>query len=260
MPSPPSPKPFQQSRTKIGRARKLAEELSVEVAAYIARDPYCALVMRKKATNHHFIGFLNREFVPDTVTTIFGDILHNLRSALDLLANDLVALSGSTPKRVYFPFAISESELPAQIGDKMKGATPEVIQMITALKPYRNGNEALRALHDLNVRDKHVALLGAGAGGSISFGMDQMTVGHAPGWYHTDFSKTPYTPIDTTGFPVEEGDEILGKAAEGETNVHIGEGLPLAGNDVLETVAELTGLVEEIVELFESHFLGQQNI
>lgn len=93
-------------------------------------------------------------------SAIIGDVLHNLRAALDLLAVGLVAQNNGNPKGVHFPFADSADELERQIKDKrMLRAAPAVVDMLRALKPYRGGNLALRHVHDLDVRDKHQMLV-----------------------------------------------------------------------------------------------------
>ena len=38
-------------------------------------------------------------------------------------------------------------------------AAPEVVQIIRSLKPYKGGNEALRAIHDLDIFDKHKTII-----------------------------------------------------------------------------------------------------
>ncbi len=46
----------------------------------------------------------------------------------------------------------------------MRRASPEAVRLLRSLKPYAGGNEALRAIHDLDIQDKHkepIAILSA---------------------------------------------------------------------------------------------------
>lgn len=248
-------RPFDGVKLKIARARKHTAELEIETARYLSRDPYVPLLIFDTQTKEHYVHALSREDVPSDMVTIFGDAIFNLRSALDILANDLVALNGAIPKKVYFPFADTKERLEDQIEEKLKMASADVKEMVRAFRPYRGGNKLLRALHDLNIRDKHVAVLGAGAGQSMIFTKDDMTE-VAPGKWVADFSNLPTVPIDPTGFPVNEHGVIVGKLATAESYVHIGPDLPLAGEPIIPTLNKLVDLVQGIVDTFEAKLLG----
>jgi hypothetical protein len=78
------------------------------------------------------------------------------------MASDLVRANGKNPDGVYFPF----SENPGDFDEMVKRrrfdrAEIAAVQLLKVYRPYRNGNEALRALHDLDVDDKHKALIPA---------------------------------------------------------------------------------------------------
>ena len=89
---------------------------------------------------------------------IAGDIVQNLRSALDHLAYQLaeVGSPGSTPSEwVAFPIVRDAKDYESAKARKVKGMRPEAIKAIDSLKPYQGGNEALWRLHELNNVDKH---------------------------------------------------------------------------------------------------------
>ena len=99
--------------------------------------------------------FTNEPF-PEELSAIFGDIVHNLRTALDLAASACVRANGKSDKGVFFPFCKEASELDAMIKRRnIDRAHPDVVSYIRSLAPYKGGNIALRAIHDLDVRDKH---------------------------------------------------------------------------------------------------------
>ncbi len=98
---------------------------------------------------------------------LIGDAIHNMRAALDLMACDLVRLNGKRFDNVSFPFAQTASALEQQIKDKnFKRAHPDAVALLRSLKPYKDkGDVALRAIHDLDIMDKHQALLPAVSAG-----------------------------------------------------------------------------------------------
>ncbi len=89
-----------------------------------------------------------------------GDLLHNLRAALDLMACDLVRLNGLNANGVHFPFSETPKDLPEMIKRrKFFRAGPEAVELLKKMRPYRGGQEALRAIHDLDIQDKHKELI-----------------------------------------------------------------------------------------------------
>lgn len=245
---------FEASKLKVERAKKHIEELTGECDAYLSRDPYVSLLVLDKTDNSHSILMDCREHVPQLLGLILGDVVYNLRSSLDILANDIVSLCGAKPHKVYFPFADSADALEDQIKTKMRGATKDALDIIRTLNPYRGGNEYLRALHDLNIRDKHIELLSTSAGQSIEFDASAM-VQIAEKAFMVDLSKIPTTYIDPAGFTIQDNEVVVGKIKSCKAFVHIGEGLPLAGKPVIEALAELISIVQGIIAMFESHFI-----
>ena len=103
-------------------------------------------------------------FVSFDLLTAAGDVIHNLRGALDHLAYQMTMAHRprTTEKElrgIYFPICKDKGayEKAAKGYKKFFGA--EAIQLLDALKPYKNGNEALYRLHDLNNISKHRLLL-----------------------------------------------------------------------------------------------------
>jgi hypothetical protein len=98
--------------------------------------------------------------VPEEVSLIAGDILHNFRCALDYVFCGMLLAAGITPStNAKFPIygrpEIFEKVLPS----KTMGLEEEVRNAIRRLRPYKGGNYFLWALHELNNTDKHRLLL-----------------------------------------------------------------------------------------------------
>jgi hypothetical protein len=98
--------------------------------------------------------------VPNELGAIVGDVIHNLRAALDLTAAEVVRSAGGDDKKVSFPFCESEEDLDGMIQRRnFDQAGEEAVALLRTLKPYREGNLALRVIHDINIHDKHRALI-----------------------------------------------------------------------------------------------------
>jgi len=104
------------------------------------------------------------EFDPDRLNetaAIVGDVVHNLRSALDHLA--AVAIEQNCSKstiRTGFPICSNKSDLDAKINVKLSGAPEEFMEFVAQLKPYRDaGDITLANIADLNNLDKHRSLV-----------------------------------------------------------------------------------------------------
>lgn len=155
--------PFEASRLKIWRAGHHVGSLDSEIAAYMARRPAYANIRSGAPVKD--VGMVYHEVVvteaiPIHLSTIVGDIVHNLRTSLDLLACDLVRMNGGDTGGVYFPFAKDATELETMIAKRhIDRAAHEVIDLVRSLKPYVGGNLVLRGIHDLDIIDKHQELV-----------------------------------------------------------------------------------------------------
>jgi hypothetical protein len=154
---------FEAPNHKISRARKHIDELEVAVANYLALNPVQIVVEQWKAQipwpTDAWTARI-RKPVPPEFGLMIGDAVHNLRTALDLCANDLVRSKGKSTKGVYFPFADSKDGLDEMIKRKnFNRAGPVAVEALKFCAPYRGGNIGLRSLHELDIADKHQALV-----------------------------------------------------------------------------------------------------
>jgi hypothetical protein len=84
--------------------------------------------------------------VPDEIRLIAGEVIHNLRSALDHLAYQLYLRGGKAQgkgRHVYFPICESKTVYDDKKGRKTRGMTPGAIAAIDATHPYKGGNDLL---------------------------------------------------------------------------------------------------------------------
>jgi hypothetical protein len=152
---------FDAPRMKLRRARHHIDNLQSQVQAYLARRPFCLEIIGEPTYPHGKRWCVRmREDVPMDFAMIIGDAIHNLRATLDLLACDLVRANGGNDKDVRYPFAGSPDELELRMKDcHLDRAKPAVRDLIRESKPYRGVTSPIRTIHDLDVQDKHHALI-----------------------------------------------------------------------------------------------------
>jgi len=104
-------------RLKIERAKEHIGDLDVAVRAFWESRPYEVSTKRDDQTRKLIYYASKVERTPDRLATITGDIIQNLRSALDHLAYQLflVGTNGKVSGRhVYFPIFADSKEYMAE--------------------------------------------------------------------------------------------------------------------------------------------------
>lgn len=162
-------RPFDAARIKIDRTKRHLQELQSEIDGFFQRDGVSIIFEIAEEYAGTGVGemgaftYREKEQIPLAWSAIVGDVLHNLRSSLDLMACDIHRLTGGQPKditAVHYPFCKDKSEFARTIKERRLGhAGSEFLDIIKATAPYKGGNEGLRAVHDLNILDKHQALV-----------------------------------------------------------------------------------------------------
>jgi hypothetical protein len=153
-------------RIKVERANQHLAELKKGLASGMA-DQLHAVTMESDTKSLYESGPF---FILDsTIPAIVGDIVHNLRSALDHLAWQLVSVgvaNGETRsqgwEKIQFPIAHSFDSFVSMKGRAIEGARREAIKVLDRLKPYQGGNDALWLLRQLDNTDKHSFILPVG--------------------------------------------------------------------------------------------------
>lgn len=148
---------------KLDRAHEHRDALQREIESLSERNSYFLVREKRNEGREHVfrIHFLKE---PDRVRwgLIFGDSVHNLRSALDHLVVAIAAsVHGDFPPpdfhRLMFP--ISESPSKFDNAKRCVQSLPEGIQaVIEELQPYQTRDSdpfSLQLLHDFDITDKH---------------------------------------------------------------------------------------------------------
>lgn len=265
------PSDLSSARRKIERANKHIADLSLKVADFLGGNPYHAVP--KYHVKEDITAFvLDRwEDVPEPIPEIIGDALHNLRSALDHLANTLVErgvqseIKRPDKPRTYFPICESSKKYEAEAPRKVEGMRQPDIDAIALLKPYLGGTDILWGLHTLDIIDKHRMIVTTGSAvESISFVLNAGYLSrHSKGRINLPqslisprrVSQSPKTRIVAGN----KGDIVAGRIGDYERNEHVeltftvtfDEPEIFEGRPVMETLKQLADLVSGIVDSFE---------
>lgn len=154
-----------QINVKVNRARFHLEALSALLGAYFQSQPFSIGTRRDPRTRRLDYFVQDVKPLPTGTSAVVGDVLQNLRSALDHVAYRLVSVgAGIAPSgHVYFPIADSRTAYERKRSNDLRGARPQAIRAVDGLRPYKDGNLTLWQLHKLNIVDKHRALITVGS-------------------------------------------------------------------------------------------------
>ena len=237
-------KRFDTSRLKLKRARYHIGDLQTQIQQYLMRGPiYLEIAEGTTQSRQKWIVRV-REEVPTDFAAIIGDVIHNLRAALDIMACELVRLNGESDDDVYFPFAKGAQHLEETIRSRnMHRASPQAIALLKSLKPYPGGNDPLRAIHDLDIIDKHQALI---------------PVSHAVGPPDLPgLARIRFGPVEDgmwVGVPDGHGVFQIGWTLRPEFRMDFPPlpvlNLPFASQEIVPTLISLANLVGGIIESF----------
>lgn len=143
--------------TKIERAEKHIRDLKAEWRAF-GRRAYGIRAYEEGQVRNYRVRV--REAIPLQLSTIIGDAVSNLRSALDYLVYQLLdAKSLKAGRHHYFPISPGAKEFKSSYRGKIKGVGDEAERLIEALKPYKGGTDGFWHLNELCRIDKHRLLI-----------------------------------------------------------------------------------------------------
>jgi hypothetical protein len=255
-------KPLEGSKLKVKRAKEHFRQIEAEIKTFNASKPYRIMVEEEPQSGDQLYRVKIKKQPPPMWATIIGDIVHNLRSALDLLVNDAVRANGNTPNRYTgFPVYKSADAFEAGFSGKVRGVSTKAIETIKSLKPYKDGNEALWHIHCLDITDKHRLILSVGS----AYRNFNVVLKMRVPWEEGEVVKSPpiaLKPADQL-YPLKDGAVVMCVKAAARMShsndapdyqftfeVAFGDGEIVQGEPVLPTLQQLITSVESIIDIF----------
>lgn len=176
---------FRASHLKVNRAAHHIDELNAEFAAYTATAPLKLVweqidwIERFESiypSNSKLVGLVSRIHnpVPEKLAPIIGDVVHNLRSALDIMMTEVVLNhdAGAVTRLLCFPMWEDDSKKKNALSKSQVGRAAPIVQtLVEAWEPFRGGRSRLFALHELWNLDKHRSIIPVMSGAEFSEGM-----------------------------------------------------------------------------------------
>jgi len=254
-------------QVKIERAKKHIVDLQTEIRTFFDSNPYEIRTKRDPQTRRLIYYLFRVEEIPYSIAAISGDILQNLRSALDHLAQQLWLVNNPgaiSNGDVYFPTDSSATQFKANAPGKVKGLRQDAIDALYSAEPYDGGKGSdFSVINRLNRVDKHRILISAltqlqsiNIGALGGAGVQKM-------WDKLQIKRTVpkmdlyLAPADTSA--LKAGSEIFIDLPDAEVNKDVDFRLSIAlyepgiieGKPLIETVQHFTDLVSSTVLLFK---------
>ena len=160
--------PLEGVRQKMNRAKEQLAQIEDEVASFWERKPYGSIGHYEPESSRYV--FSIRVFEPTPFArwgVLVGEFIHNVRSAIDHVAWQLVCLNNRKPieRQTGFPICMNPSDWHTQRGGglwMLEGASDHIKTEIEGLQPYHAGDlkrdHYLAVLQDLWNIDKHRVL------------------------------------------------------------------------------------------------------
>ncbi|TCB17800.1 hypothetical protein E0J18_12020 [Rhizobium leguminosarum bv. viciae] len=265
------------TKLKVDRAKRHLNEYNAILKAFIERDPYQITYELDPLSGELVMAARVREGLPAELSTVIGDVVHNLRSALDQMVCALVRSNGQKVTRAHsFPIAEAAQKFAKLASVRLEHVPQKARRFIYLLRPYQGGNRLFWLLSELDNMDKHDDIipvaegsaqtqlkigspamfitpdgglgLGGGPPGSVPFG-------HHWGWVIPDDAKRVEL---TSGYQelYRVSPKLAGFNIDYQMGVRITLGAARAaqGEVASQLLNELIKLVERVVSIVERRF------
>jgi hypothetical protein len=238
--------PFAGIGAKLNRSHENICNLESEIARFFQDSKYPVLSEDNQKIIPEAVEYLYKLIIPPRFSVLSGEIIHHLRSCLDHLVWHFSDAAYREEKGnirfIEFPI-LKEPPTPtnvfARYERKIKGITSTgVLDLIKRLQPYNRpapSESLLLAIHDLDIIDKHRALVIVLSSGALKFPIDlwQRYVSHECG-------VPGSSPVDLMGEFKNRG-EILPQIAFSD----------FCGGESEIVVQALTGMHNYVIKIVE---------
>ena len=258
---------------KVERAKKYILDLEAAIAAFRKTEPYTVGTKRDPQTRKLVYYMTRVDPVPLDIAAISGDVVHNLRGALDYLHQHLfmIGTGTSAPSKdvaFYIDGDPNPNHYKTSAPAKVQGLRQDAIDALRRIEPHKGGTgHNLWILSELNNIDKHRALVMVGSAyRSMSFWpIAQRSMATIPGAVAIpdEVARVMHEalfirPADAL-CPLKAGDELFIDAVDAEPNqqmqfrfdIAINEPQVIESKPILEALHQLVEFVSDIVKDFK---------
>lgn len=236
---------------KVKRSNEQIADLNREIDAFLDEPPYGASRVIYDIDSERFqeLSKLHhgRE-IPLRFSVLVGEIVHNLRSALDHLAFQLVKAAGNRPTRkTAFPLftkdPTGDKKATTSYDSSVEGMSLRAKALINRLQPYQPSREStegdpLAILSRLSNRDKHREL---NIVGTVSTGHSSLLIFHDIPNDDADGSS----PTMVSDIAVDVGGKLTTDISLDEADVH---------GPLVDTMTRLSDETRQVIAIFAKLF------
>lgn len=239
-----APNKYDSARRKLRRAEEHIDALEKIVSGIVHSKHYKVAVVQDPATKKTSV----RLDKPDSrtlppITPLIGDAVHNLRSALDHVAFEVLVPAGISPSKTTFPVANDVTILSKNSSySTFQSIAPKVANVIG--KHVLQSGPRLCELHQLDINDKHRELVTSFAVAKISvlaISDEKNPPSVAP---HTLFVLPNGVPL-TSGSPADLHNQ---QNAAADLVIMFGQGEPCGEVSVIDSLKNYATVVRDIID------------
>jgi hypothetical protein len=254
-------------KLKVDRAIHHIDELHAAMQRWHDSGPYSVVRETDPKTGDYSFRLQIQRQIPFSWAASIGDTFHNLRSALNHSMVQLVMANGGTvTKTTEFPVFQNVQAYNAKAAGKVLGASQQAIDLIDAAKPYKGGNDGLWQIHELDIIDKHRALVPAfGSYTALTIDPVKMLRATHAGLEIPEDVSLPLSIRPANRCPLEDGQELyrvpadqIGKVDDDPSfriEVAINEPGVLECEPIFPALGDFVELVKGVITILEPHFL-----
>jgi hypothetical protein len=235
---------MREARLKVERAKNHIADFDVERIKAVGLDTYLMVPYFDAESDFTRYVLENVPIIPPVIPLILGDAIHNLRTALDYVACQLVRDAGNSVKGVYFPIAETPERYKTGSPGKTHGMPVTAKSDIDRLCPYKGGNNLLWGLHSLDIIDKHHLLVVI----AMRLGKLEMTLTREP-TEHRFAVPALLEAGDVLLFI--KGNHVTDRQTRVLIDIAFGEPDVLAGRPIMETLNQMVHYIERVIAHFE---------
>ncbi|HXC47592.1 MAG TPA: hypothetical protein VNU20_04825 [Candidatus Sulfotelmatobacter sp.] len=261
-------------RQKINRAKYHLNQLKAALEAWNGTEEEGNPLVIYKNPGRTWWDLSVKEVTPNNPNwaLIVGDIIHNLRSALDHLVYQLAILHGQSTnfaRETFFPISLDASSFSKARVKLESHIAPRALALIEELQPYKAADlvgkdpkaSKLWIVSELDIIDKHRILIVTGKFFRITElncfvnNGTPVVVPVDPAW-HPLIDGAPLASVDFSSFALKDEDK-MNVGARMEVQIFFNEtGTEFDGLQPVEALQPCIRYISGVVELFEGQFFN----
>jgi hypothetical protein len=240
---------FVSAHLKVERANQHINALHQGLSEFFQTRPYRVISNYDAECGLYGLQVVATESLPPWVGIVIGDVVHNLRSALEHVASDIYVLANggdeSARKRSKFPMHQTRENLIDAIDKgEIKPAFPKVAEAIVdTIQPFEDGQKLIWTLGQLWNIDKHRLPL-------VTFGVAEVRniaaydeTGSVLSGHTAVFDMSGFARIFATDSPITITDQ-----GQPTFSVFFNEVGLLEGEPLIPTLVQMSQLTSEAIQ------------